>query len=254
VNHYDKVLAMDVDIMLQQDISEVFNYEYIAWRKNLAWDANEAFKNVFDGVDYLIAGSGGIILFSKELRQHNISKKKIVDGYIKTVNVPSRRGGVDEHTLLGIVYGNKIPLSLLPLEYNMPALDKKVDDARIVHFVNPISKPWENYAMIFAFPEWAQNNVDWCSWGGDSPVLSKGFDTTAELVQSLVKREKELEKKEKKLKSEIKELKKAVEEKEQIIRIIFDKEKQIDDLQNSSSYKLGRAISYIPRKLRDLVK
>ena len=185
IREYDKALFLDVDILIQSDISDIFNYQYIAWRKNISGWVPEAFKGIFSDLDSIVGCSGGVILFSKELRQYEIKMSDFAYCLAQT----TKHGGADEQILTYLIYSKGIPLQELPLIYNMHAIGIDLESAKMVHFIDQCTKPWKNPALLLAFPEWNSNYRLWLDLGG-GPGIPKSKDQfvhTHKTVEYIVK-------------------------------------------------------------------
>ena len=65
IKEYEKVLFLDVDMLIQEDISEIFSYQYLGWRRNLGSWCQKAFKYKFLNKDKIIGCGGGTVLFQR---------------------------------------------------------------------------------------------------------------------------------------------------------------------------------------------
>lgn len=193
VRRYKRSLFLDADMLIRGDVSKIFDIEEeIAWRKVIAWNPNEIFKDVIGTNDYISACNAGLIYFTDKLNKYQITNLNILEAF--SVIKDLKRGGIDERILAYIVYKNKIKLRELDISYNCPVPDsKKLDDVKIIHFLDYkgiITKPWKNLVAYLYFEDWAINYKKWIDMGGqglvDFNIEDKynlfGFDKAAKIL------------------------------------------------------------------------
>ena len=172
-NEYDRVLFMDADLLIRDDISELFGIEEeMAWCNILAWNPTENFKDLLvHPKDYISAGNAGLYYFSGKLRKYNITRSDIVAAFEKVKSL--KRGGSDELVIAWIVYEKGILLKELERDiYNIPARRAR-QDSKILHFLDHLkvsTKPWRNLAAYLYFADWAENYQRWIQMGGEGLV------------------------------------------------------------------------------------
>ena len=92
IKEYEKVLFLDADMHIIDDISELFEIEEeMAWRNVLAWKATDNFQDLINDGDYLSAGNAGLTYYSNKLNKYNITDDDIVDAFNKVKDL--KRGG-----------------------------------------------------------------------------------------------------------------------------------------------------------------
>ena len=185
VRNYNNVLFLDTDILINDDISSVFEInEEMAWRKVIGWNPQENFKNLLDkGNKKISACNGGVILLTDKLNKYNITDTDIIKAYEAVKDL--ERGGLDEDITAYLVYKNRIKLKELDISFNCPAAycvpyekenlrfinllkaknisagsDNLKENVKIIHLVDSrgiTTKPWKSLASYLYFKEWAEN-------------------------------------------------------------------------------------------------
>lgn len=157
LEYYDRVLYIDLDIVIRGDISELFEINGVAWRNGDSFHKKFSSKQKISNHpetqdipnDYP-SPNGGLFYISKV----NNWKKCIQDGrdfLLKFMDFYD--AGIDELVLAWIVYNNNITLTSLDYKkFNtFPQLHNF--DTRITHFMGR-DKPWNSELMQAIFPEW----------------------------------------------------------------------------------------------------
>ena len=178
LDEYEKVLWLDADLCIQDDISEIFSYGPIAWRptKSSAKDRLEGYTSL---PDYVTMPNGGVILVTRDILNHEECYQNCLDICAElTQNVDSP--SIDEFTFCLLAYKMNIKVQHLPETFNMYSNDKDSELAKIVHAIGP-NKFWNTPLRHRLFPKWKENNILWEQYGGPkisrikpSPLLGKG--------------------------------------------------------------------------------
>lgn len=176
IKEYDKAVWIDADMVNVGNIYKILSYTNMAGRPILGIDKylptdNEDVKTIIP--------NGGLIVFSKEVRQHNIDQAKIVQAYHYVKDM--KLSGVDEILMSGIAHFSKITFHSIPLEYNIPdALQNKKNqlNLKLVHFMN--SKPWEDFYSLIQNPVWETYYNSFIKSGGEdmmgeSPLFEQHY-------------------------------------------------------------------------------
>lgn len=233
VKEYEKVLLLDADLLINKDISKLFDIEEeIAWRKVIGWNPQQNFKSLLEyNNDYISACNGGVILFTNKLNKYNITDSDVVSAYDVIKNL--KRGGLDENITAYLVYKNRIKLKELDISFNCPAAwctpdknenlrfikvlnsknilncyDNLKETAKIIHLVDSrgiSTKPWRSLSAYLYFRDWAENYEAWISMGGSGSIsftendyydlfAFKQADEIKKMKNKLKQKDEELEK------------------------------------------------------------
>lgn len=157
---YQKILFLDLDILIKDDISDIFNIDGVAWRNGDSFHKKFNIKN--RNVDFpeltnipndFPSPNGGLLYLTDCIDcQSNLQDAK--DFLIRFID--HFKAGLDELVLAWIVYKNKLPLTRLnPQHYNaFPQMYRH--DTKVIHFMGK-EKPWNSEIMQTIFPEWLAN-------------------------------------------------------------------------------------------------
>jgi hypothetical protein len=158
---YRQCLWLDVDILVQGDMSGLWAFDALAWRplpdgafarREKAMAALAALRR--DGVPLL---NGGVIGMGQGLR--GVAKG---DLYAMAARIIAAVGphSVDELALYFLACARGLPLHQLPQRFNHPVVAPGGRDAVLVHAIGP-DKFWNAAPLQLAYPEWAQNAAGW---------------------------------------------------------------------------------------------
>lgn len=141
----DKVLYLDVDLIVNNDLKDLWNINindyYCAAVKDLNFDTEKYKKciGMSDNEEYINAG---VILFNlKKLREDNIAEK-----YFKNNEIYKDKIKYQDQDVINITLSNKI--KIIDSIYNFTRNDKTKNrnDAVIIHFVGA-KKPWKSLSF-----------------------------------------------------------------------------------------------------------
>lgn len=239
IEDYENVLFLDTDIIITSDISEIFAYEEIAWRKVLAWNPVKIFKSLIRLDDYISAGNGGVIYFSNKLTKYNVSDIDILDAYEKTKNL---QGGIEEKIFAYLAYKKNMIVRELDLSFNQPAgyiEPGNENKYKIIHFLDSRwlpTKPWKSLASYLYFKEWKENYEEWITMGGCGPVSFNETDYFGLFGFKQI--------------DEINKLKKKIKQKDEELQKLKNIKKKYDSIANSRIWKVTKPI----RRILDVIK
>lgn len=175
IKKYKKVLHLDADLLIQDDISYLFKLNAdMAWRKVLAWNPGRIMNHcLVSKKDYISAPSGGVILFSNTILKYQITEDDIIDAFYKIEDC--KIGGIDELIFGYLAYKYKMNIEELPITYNDPVYHgityDELHKSKIIHFLDyrdNTTKPWKSLAAYLFFEEWRENNIAFEKIGGSS--------------------------------------------------------------------------------------
>lgn len=242
IKEYEKVLFLDADMHIIDDISELFEIEEeMAWRNVLAWKATDNFQGIINDGDYLSAGNAGLTYYSNKLNKYNITDDDIVDAFNKVKDL--KRGGNDETMLAYIAYKNKIRVRELDVKIWNTPIQRMSPDTKILHFLDYFkisTKPWKNLASYYYFDDWASNYKKWLEMGGNGLV-----DLSKEKHWELFSFDK------------LKQIDKLNKKSHNCSDIIEENKKlkaELNKIKNSRSYKITAPLRWLSKKIRKIKK
>lgn len=171
-DEFEKVLWLDADLLILQDISEIFNYEGFAWKPSYP-KLQEAFCfskfrefDEFDISEKNTKPNGGVILVTRNKYTDRVYCKQAIKLFDEIKNIPGRNGGMDEicFGLLAIKYG--IQVNVLEPKWNFVLQNEKVENPIVVHCMGK-NKIWKNSYLAMLYPEFLENNALWIELGGE---------------------------------------------------------------------------------------
>lgn len=261
IQNYEKVLHLDADMLIRGDISDLFEITgELAWRKTLAWDADENFSSILPDGAHIHAGSGGLLYFTDKLKKYDINERTILDAYNTTKDL--KRGGIDETVIDWIVFKKGIRLTEVDeAVYNTPARIAK-QQTKILHFLDSMHvsmKPWKNLAAFLYYEDWAQNYQCWLNMGGEGPINYSAEDYYGLFAFDL----REIINKQNKRISHLENNNNALINSEHCLIACVDKEikdknerlkDELTQLKNSTSWKITKPFRWLAAKFRKLKK
>lgn len=160
LENYHRILFLDLDMLIQENISELFDIEGIAWRTESEFHrkfGDREDKSLLDGLDDIPekypAPNGGLFYASDiiDWRACLASAKQFLICYAESFS-----SVIDELTFSWVAYKND--LTLTELDYRLYNVLPRVVDTKtkIIHFMGK-HKTWNDELMQFAFPDWLRN-------------------------------------------------------------------------------------------------
>lgn len=162
LEYFDQVLYLDLDMLIQDNISDIFDISGIAWRTEAKFHNKFGNKEERPQSDKLSqipndfpAPNGGLIFLSE------ISDwKSCVDDGREFINTYAAYFGsvIDELSLSYIAYHNN--LKVHELDYKIYNTLPKVanEQTKIVHFMGK-QKTWNNELLNYGFSAWYRNYI-----------------------------------------------------------------------------------------------
>lgn len=164
LDEYKKVLWLDIDILVQKDLSGIFDYAKTGM--SLVREAtllSEAFSGEPDNYDMSVPNrNSGILLISDKLTDHHKMYKWL---YNKTFELANMIKYPDQAILNIFLQEFNIECDDFDEIYNYHPTKKNTKKAVIVHPYSP-QKFWMWYERAYHFKEWDKNNKEWIKMGG----------------------------------------------------------------------------------------
>lgn len=169
LKEYDKVLWLDIDVLVQKDISDIFEQGEVGLA--MAKEPCSTAKNFLEPPDFIIEAdkeksyNTGIVLFTNKIQE----PEKIAERcYDLTYEYAKHLLLADQSTInLLLVKDNIEVKELSKQKYNCLPNEEGVKTASIVH-AHGDYKFWNYYK----FPEWNEHYKNWLKMGG-SPYKGK---------------------------------------------------------------------------------
>ena len=168
-NEFDKVLWLDSDVVVLQDISEIFEKEEIAWRP--------AVKKLKDSIDCSKLAdidvreddtkpNGGVILVTKTDSVSKVTTENAIEIFERIKDFPESKISIDE-ICFGLI-ARKYSLNVQLLEYRCNAVLQytNIENPMILHCMGK-NKIWKNAYLAILYPDFLLNNKIWIKLGGD---------------------------------------------------------------------------------------
>lgn len=189
LEEFEKIIWLDVDVLIQDDFSELFSIkEPIAWRRssvklNRRWKTSTAID------DSWTMPNAGMIFLQKSIKSYvPCSVLDNIFEFVKEVAINSKDIFIDEISFGALVHRYKIPLQLVDNKYNAHPFWGIAENAPIVHFAGKF-KPWTNNILNLVFYEWEKNNKRYRKLVGNKAKLIRDFDiftTKADLISGVL--------------------------------------------------------------------
>ncbi|MBP5655292.1 MAG: glycosyltransferase [Clostridiales bacterium] len=261
----DKVLYLDGDTIIRSDLRELFKTDISDVLMAAVPDSSTMYvtkEDIYDKDHYF--NSGVILMNLKKMREESIDKK------LFEVKVSMTDKSLMDQNVFNLVVRER--MVKLPIKYNLmivnldraagqwsvdelnskyhtdyKTLNDVVDDAVIVHYAS-CDKPWKNtdvagFDIWFGELEMLVRNINALN---DRSVLTyEVLELYGQLENMMIKRSED------EYRKNITELRREAEEQKKIAKA---KDKSIQDLRGSVSFRLGRFITFIPRKIRDVFR
>jgi hypothetical protein len=166
---YDKCLWLDVDILVQGNLADVWAFDALAWRPlphgafARRAEVMEAFADM-RGDGRLPLLNGGVVGMARGVPISSPDLYAMAARIVAQTSVVS----VDELALYFLAAARGVPVHLLDLRFNHPVVAPEGRDAVVVHAIGP-DKFWNSAPLQLAYPEWAQNLLGWTGAGFDGP-------------------------------------------------------------------------------------
>ena len=163
LSQYDKILYLDVDMIIQKDLSELYNTEIGNMYAGVVCDVGDSFYNLTGRTNVEKYFNAGMILYNAKKYRENGLCKKLVDIYTKQ---PKKLLLMDQDAL-NIAFNNQIKI-LSPIYnfqqscceywqkdvlkyYNIQVNDIKLENIVIIHYTR--MKPWI-YKSTYLKSQW----------------------------------------------------------------------------------------------------
>lgn len=238
----DKVIYLDSDIIVEQDLAEYWRTDvsdfYLAgvrvpgvniWEK----DKQQAHCDIV-GIPELsrYVNAGALLMNLRRIREDGLTERFLE---LAGKNYPMQ----DQDILNKVCYGS---IKILPFKYNTmiarvyqypdtigtvfskSELEAAIHNPVIIHFLDKV-KPWQDYSAI-----WAER---WLRCALETPYAPLISESLGNEDSNPLKRAQELSKQNARLE-----------------RLVRNLRAENSDAVNSTSYKIGMLITYIPRKIK----
>jgi len=164
LDKYKQVLWLDIDILVQKDISGIFDYAKtgISLYQEVT-PLQECFSIAIEGYDMQCSHyNSGVLLLSDTLQSYNEMADWL---YNKTYELAEYLKYADQGIINLLVQEFKIDVDKLPEKFNCHSIKKSSKNACIVHSYSP-QKFWKWYEKVYHFKEWNENYKQWLKMGG----------------------------------------------------------------------------------------
>ncbi|MDN5787997.1 glycosyltransferase [Pseudorhodobacter sp.] len=178
LDHYDQCLWLDVDMLIQRSLAQMWGFDGLAWRPlpDGAFARRAKVMSAFAalrGDGSMPLPNGGAVGMGQALRGR-LAKD---DLYAMAAQLMTETDAhsVDELALFFTAASRGLPLHLLDLRFNHPVVAPGAREAAIVHAIGP-DKFWNSAPLQLGYPAWADAAQSWLDLGGS------GYDGPQRLV------------------------------------------------------------------------
>ena len=168
LDEYKKVVWLDVDILIQKDISGLFNLceNGIGLFQEEA-PLQECFSITVEGYEMTGAHyNSGVIVLSENLPGY---KKYTEWLYNKTLELGKYLCYADQGIINLLIQEFKLDVTNIGEEYNYHPLKRNPNKAKIIHSYSP-EKFWHYYNPKYHYREWDKNYKKWTKMGGSKYI------------------------------------------------------------------------------------
>ena len=202
---YEKVIWLDADISVQDDIYELFNFNTFAITQDSKYMVQNNFLTAIPSYKMEIPGvCSSVFLITRAIKNYqemsNWCYKKILEYayYLKNI---------DQGIFNLLLQEFNIEYTLLDENvYNCFSSYDSANTAKIVHFGTPV-KVWNNTLIASSFPEWYRTHIKWLRQGGSD--FNRSNFPVLNIYAKVIFRDKRIHE----LENEIKQLNKTIQQK-----------------------------------------
>lgn len=167
LNEYNYIIYFDFDMLIQDDISELFKYSLGLCKGSVSIDYAIGQKLTdIDGA--ALNFSSGLIVASDKINFFSITKEcyAATKKFFQTLVLPDQ--GVLNYVFTKL---NIHPEPIPDIYYGSTSQLKSIN-SKIIHAHGKSNRFWNNQAVKLSYPEWSENNKLWESLGG-TPYTGK---------------------------------------------------------------------------------
>ena len=167
LKEFDNVLYLDADLVIQKDISPIFNYKPMAGRPTIKHIKDRVLnKNYFNFTEDDFSPNAGVLFVSRDLPNYQNYRKECCHILAELISINEPKF-LDELTLGILNKRHNLGMKRLPKHFNCDCPWLNSEDATIVHSIND-NKFWDHLILKTLFPQWSQMNALWEDAGGSS--------------------------------------------------------------------------------------
>ena len=166
LDHYSHAVWMDVDMLVQAALPDLFDFSALAWRPlPTGWQKRR--RPLLTQFDHLWRNTqtpfpnGGLVGIARGTGLHSADLYDLARQVLETVDTVS----IDEAALFLAATSRGIAVREWPMSYNHLPAKAGVEQAAVVHAVGP-QKFWNTASLITAFPDWQAHHALWGQLGG----------------------------------------------------------------------------------------
>lgn len=152
LREYKNVIALDVDMLVLSDISDLLGYKPIGFKRSRI--LADIFKDSKEGDEFkgVVTPNAGCIVANEKLLDFGISTKSCYEVLQQYIN--RLKDGFEEAVISLLLCKLKVPFVLVPEEFNCSLSSANVNTAKIVHYYK-VRKPWDSVYSLLAIPEYS---------------------------------------------------------------------------------------------------